>query len=394
VIARAVLPLVVHPRHPGQRLQNLGPGQDPLALVGVETNPLPLGRAEDRRLLPDPVGDGHPAKVVQQRRPPEVGDRLRAEAERGRGPFRQDGHLAGVTQHERRLEVDHVGECSSKAIQALPADRAPRLRLGLQHGFPDVPGPDLVQDARAEPGEGLGHARVEPAARPAADHLLGRLRAAEPVEDDGLVTDLGKTGREADVLGGQALRGALAVPPLERLVQAVPNPGAQTQPLGEAGADLADRSQNGLLPLASKAQGTGEVAHPIGPGSLACQYQQGEGLTTIPEVGSLGRGTGTQLVAAEVGLLVGRRGAAQVAQERGVVHVGDVRLGGAHPPRQGGGDEAGSDRLLRLLSHPQVGRHRHGSQEVGQPDPLAAHAPPRLGTRPQHASRIPRGPDR
>jgi pimeloyl-ACP methyl ester carboxylesterase len=45
VVAGAVLPLVVHPRHPGQRLQNLGPGQDPLALVGVETNPLPLGRA-------------------------------------------------------------------------------------------------------------------------------------------------------------------------------------------------------------------------------------------------------------------------------------------------------------------------------------------------------------
>ena len=60
----------------------------------------------------------------------------------------------------------------------------------------------------------------------------------------------------------------------------------------------------------------------------------------------------------EVGLLVGRRGAPQVAQERRVVHVGDVRRHallrrGPHDGR--GGDEAGSDHLLRLRSHPQVG---------------------------------------
>ena len=152
-----------------------------------------------------PLETRHPAEVVQQRRPPEVGDRLGVEAERARGPLRQGGHLTGVTEQERRLEVDHVGKCSRQAVQALPADRAPRLRLGLQHGFPDVPGPDLIEDARTEPGECLGHPRVEPPACPAADHLHGRLRAAEPVEDDGLVTDFAETGGEADVLGGQAL---------------------------------------------------------------------------------------------------------------------------------------------------------------------------------------------
>ena len=138
MVPRAVLALVVHPGRPGQRLQDPGPGQDPLGLVGVEPDALPLRGPEGRWLLPDPVGDGHPAQVVQQRRPPEVGDRLGLEAQRARGPLGQGGHLPGVTECERRLEVDHVGKGSRQAVQALGADRPRRRRLGLQHGFPDV----------------------------------------------------------------------------------------------------------------------------------------------------------------------------------------------------------------------------------------------------------------
>jgi hypothetical protein len=97
---------------------------------------------------------------VQQRRPPQVGDRLGVEAERDRGPPRQGGHPAGVPEQERRLEVDHVGKGSRQAIKALGADRAPRLRLGLEHGLPDVPDPDVTEDVGTEPHEGLGHPRV------------------------------------------------------------------------------------------------------------------------------------------------------------------------------------------------------------------------------------------
>jgi hypothetical protein len=130
---------MVHPRRPGQRLKDPRPGQDPLGLVWVEPNSLPLGRAERRRLLPDPVGDCHPPDVVKQRRSPEVNDTLVLEAQRARGPLRQVGHLCGVTEHERRLEVDHVGERPGQAIEALRSNRAPRLGLDLEHGFPDIP---------------------------------------------------------------------------------------------------------------------------------------------------------------------------------------------------------------------------------------------------------------
>jgi hypothetical protein len=171
-------------------------------MVGMKPDALPLGPAEGGRLLPDPVGDGHPAKVVQQRRPPQVGHRLGAEAERDRGPLRQGGHLTGVPQQIGRLEVDHVAKRSGQAIQTLGADRAPRLRLNLEHGLPDVPRPDLIEDAGTDPGEGRGQRRVEPPASPAADHRQGRLRAAEPVEDDHLVTYLGQPGRQADAVGG------------------------------------------------------------------------------------------------------------------------------------------------------------------------------------------------
>jgi len=123
------------------------------------------------------------------------------------------------------------------------------------------------------------------------------------------VADLSKPGGEADGLGGQALGGAVAGPALEGLVEAVADPGAQAQPLGQLGADLADRAQNGPLGLLSGAQGAGKVPHPVDSGSPARLEQQGDGLARVPEVGSLGRGTGTQLVATEVGLLVGGRGA-------------------------------------------------------------------------------------
>jgi hypothetical protein len=89
VVPGPVLALVVHARRASQRLQDPGPGPDPLGLVGVE--PDALGPAEGGWLLPDPVGDGHPPKVVQQRRVPEVGGGLGAEAEQDRGPCRQGG---------------------------------------------------------------------------------------------------------------------------------------------------------------------------------------------------------------------------------------------------------------------------------------------------------------
>ena len=147
----------------------------------------------------------------------------------------------------------------------------------------------------------------------------------------------------------------------------------QAEALGQSGADLAHRRQDGLVPLLPQPKGADKVAHPLDPGAPAHLQQQGDGLAGIPEVGPLGRGTDGQLVAAEVGLFMGG-GAPQVAQQRRVVHVADLGFGGAHPPGQRGGDQAGADRLLRLLSHPQVGGHRHRGQKVGQPDPLREHA--------------------
>ena len=138
------------------------------------------------------------------------------------------------------------------------------------------------------------------------------------------MTDLGEPGWEADVLAGQALGGSRAVPPLEALVQAVPNPRAQAQPLGQPGADLADRPQDRPVALLPEPQGAGYVPGPVDACPPAHLEQQGEGLTSIPEVGPLGRGTRDQLVATQVGLLVGGRGAPEVTQERRVVHLRDV----------------------------------------------------------------------
>ena len=83
----------------------------------------------------------------------------------------------------------------------------------------------------------------------------------------------------------------------------------QAEALGQSGADLAHRRQDGLVPLLPQPKGADKVAHPLDPGAPAHLQQQGDDLAGIPEVGPLGRGTDGQLVAAEVGLFMGSGGA-------------------------------------------------------------------------------------
>ena len=77
VVAAAVEALVVHPHHGRQRPQPLRPGQDPLGVVGVQPDLLPLVPVPGGPASPRPRRDGHPADVVQQPGHLEVGHGLR-----------------------------------------------------------------------------------------------------------------------------------------------------------------------------------------------------------------------------------------------------------------------------------------------------------------------------
>ena len=106
------------------------------------------------------------------------------------------------------------------------------------------------------------------------------------------------------------------------------------------------------------------------PQSAAAARAEGERehLSTVPEVGGLGRAPRRQLVTAEPpGLQRRRRRAAKVPQERGEVDVADLLLRQAEGPPEPRRQQAGPDRLLRVLSHAQVRRHRQRGKHVGQP---------------------------
>lgn len=70
VVARAVQPLVVQPGQGADLRQGLGPGQDALRVVRVQTHPLPLALRQRPALAPDTGRDADPPQVVEQAGPP------------------------------------------------------------------------------------------------------------------------------------------------------------------------------------------------------------------------------------------------------------------------------------------------------------------------------------
>jgi len=135
-----------------------------------------------------------------------------------------------------------------------------------------------AQQVGPDPPEPVGHGRVEPAAGAPPGHLQGRLRTAEPVEDDRLGRDHGEAGRQGDVVAGQPVGVAPAVPALHAVQQPQPDTRAQPQPLGHQGAHLADGPGDGPAPLLAGADRPDQVAGPVDAGAPAGGGQQGQGM--------------------------------------------------------------------------------------------------------------------
>ncbi len=135
-----------------------------------------------------------------------------------------------VAGGERALGVDDLAEGQRDVVEGVVVDRL-RRRLHLEHAQIQVIGRQLAPEPRVarQHGERVGQARVEPAAA-AARHLLARgLRAGGGVEH---LRDLGQQ-RDArvqrDLLAGQALRLAAAVPVLVQALDAVGHVVAEAQ---------------------------------------------------------------------------------------------------------------------------------------------------------------------
>ena len=120
---------------------------------------------------------------------------------------------------------------SSAVSNSGPVSRLPLGRLGADDR---VPAAGLVQTREHRcglPGEDVHDLRVELRPAPLPGHRDGRLGAARPVEDLHHVGQRDQPGGEQDLLSPGALGDALAVPALEGLLDAVPDPLGQAQPL-------------------------------------------------------------------------------------------------------------------------------------------------------------------
>jgi hypothetical protein len=132
---------------------------------------------------------------VEQRRPADQVDAAGREPQPLRGGPGELRDAGGMTQGERREQIDHVGEGSKHMIQPRPGDPASGSRLRLQHLGPHVHPGQAPEQVRPNLLERRCHGGVEPSSGAPPHHRHGRVRAAEPVEDHGLRCERGETSR-------------------------------------------------------------------------------------------------------------------------------------------------------------------------------------------------------
>ena len=176
--------------------------------------------------------------------------------------------------------------------------------------------------------------------------------------------------RAREPVGREAERRAAAVDLLEDGGEALLDAGGETEPpRGERG-DLAvgPRIARGDLPRPGR-RDSGR-ARPAGQARVRREVRQvhEEHVVRAREVGAhRGRLDGDLVAAEKTGRLVGVRGAADVLQERRVVHV--RRLCRAEIPGDRDGDHRRAGGLAGLEPHAGVGGEREPHQERREPHP-------------------------
>ena len=177
-------------------------------------------------------------------------------------------------------------------------------------------------------------------------------------------------GREEDLLSPGSLRDALAVPALEGLLDAVPDPLGHAQPFPEPVCRQPVILDHGLgHPAAVTCEGHPEpraLGHGP-PGAEMAKDEQRPGgdraEVGVPEVGLQRR-----VIAEPLRLLVGVNVASHPGQHGRVVDDFPVGFVQAHPLGQPERDEALAQDVLHRLTHAQVGAERQHAEQFGQAD--------------------------
>ena len=103
----------------------------------MEPDAFDLGRRQRAGLVPDRVRDAQPTQVVQQRRPPHMGDLARRPRQRRRGGGGGEvGDGAGVPDGVRRLQIREITDGLQRGVELRPGQRRARGRLGADDRLP------------------------------------------------------------------------------------------------------------------------------------------------------------------------------------------------------------------------------------------------------------------
>jgi len=158
----------------------------------------------------------------------------------GAGCACEPGDAARVAVQPRRLQVGRVAEAGERLVEGgVVVEGAPRRRLGVDGGGPQVVGARDAQQFGGRVEEEGGDRRVERAPRPARDGLGRERLAPEGIEHDARVADGGEPRRPGDLVARAPLGHAAAVIALEPVEHGPAHGIGQSQARRQLRPDLA-----------------------------------------------------------------------------------------------------------------------------------------------------------
>jgi hypothetical protein len=325
---------------------------------------LPLGRRQLGGLRPDLVGHADPPDVVEVAGSAYRGRVGGRETELHRGRLGERGHVAGVPERERALEVDEVADRGQQDVESGFLQRDVVIRNDRQRLLPRVVAgrrEERVRIGQVRVDDG----RVELPAAPAAHHRHGSLRPVQAVMHLGHVGELGHPHLDRDVATRHAFRKSAPVEPLEGVRQRPLHFGVETDVPAQRGRRGAVGVDEGGEPAARVTHQRGHHPHPLADRFAACDIADQEAQVRQPRPVDEIRLAAHRDVVAEPARVFVRVGVtADPHEQRRVVDRGLLLAGETKSVGQAAGHHRRAQHVLGGLTETEVDRHREPGEHL------------------------------
>jgi hypothetical protein len=184
----------------------------------VEADLFPFGGVKRAGLVPDEIGDGDSAEVVEPARDPQLVDHRALVPGRLGGGGGDHADTVGVGRRPHRLQVD--GSCERLGVGGDDGrgDDAVGARFAVEEQVPHRGGAQPIEDLARVRAERVDEAGVEPAARPATGGGYRSVQSKAGEGDLERVGDGGQPREQRNFIALLLMGVALSVPPLEEIL--------------------------------------------------------------------------------------------------------------------------------------------------------------------------------